>query len=465
MRTAAFILAMVVGLSAALYSRFYGLLFYLWFSLFRPQEWVWIDVEQYRFSLMVGLLLVAPSIATGVLPNVRHRISIAMILLLAAACLAQVNAINPDVAWFHLSVLIRLVIVSLLLVTLTDTPSRLFLVIAVMATSLGYHGAKFGVSYLVWGGAQLTAGIGGNFGTNNEFGLGLSRIIFLIICTAQNIKWLPAKLGYWAVVPLTALAIVGTYSRGAFLATACGFLVFLLLQRRKALTVVAFSAALLVGLKWAPVDTTYVDRLRTIRTYEAEPEQSALGRLHFWKVAMIMVAANPLGVGLRNFELGYDHYDFSFGAYQTRRSVHSSHFQALAETGYAGAALWVFLLGYSLWRTWRVRRASRSPDLSPDTRRLLFTSANALMASQVAFIVGGSFHAELLNDLNWFMFALVAALDFVSRSAMAGSGLRTAPASAVSPSALPFNGSAVASGEPGAVARLTYSGGRLRTGL
>ena len=41
-------------------------------------------------------------------------------------------------------------------------------------------------------------------------------------------------------------------------------------------------------------------------------------------------------------------------------------------------------------------------------------SANALLVSLVAFIVGGSFIALSLNDLTWYTFALVAALDRLS---------------------------------------------------
>jgi len=50
---------------------------------------------------------------------------------------------------------------------------------------------------------------------------------------------------------------------------------------------------------------------------------------------------------------------------------------------------------------------------------MLTTTANALLGAQVAFIVGGTFQAELLNDLNWFMFGLVAALDRVTASVAA----------------------------------------------
>src|SRR5690349_2943708 len=118
LRTIAFILAMTVGISAAVWTRFGGLLFYLWFSLFRPQDWVWIDVEAFRLSLFAGALFVLPSLLSGVWPNLTHPISIGSILFLANALVAQTNAIDPATGWFWLDFLFRQVLVSLLFISI-----------------------------------------------------------------------------------------------------------------------------------------------------------------------------------------------------------------------------------------------------------------------------------------------------------------------------------------------------------
>jgi hypothetical protein len=62
----------------------------------------------------------------------------------------------------------------------------------------------------------------------------------------------------------------------------------------------------------------------------------------------------------------------------------------------------------------RIRRRSRAPDLDPDDARFLLTSANAIVASMAAFLVGGTFVSMALNDLTWLTFALVASLDRLS---------------------------------------------------
>ena len=124
-----------------------------------------------------------------------------------------------------------------------------------------------------------------------------------------------------------------------------------------------------------------------------------------------MAEANPLGVGLRNFDSAYDRYDTLNGRYGTHRAVHSSHFEVLAENGFAGAAIWIGLFGYSFFALLRIRRFAITGAMTDDDRYFFVTAANALLISIVAFIVGGAFIALSLNDLTWYTFALVAALD------------------------------------------------------
>jgi O-antigen ligase len=142
------------------------------------------------------------------------------------------------------------------------------------------------------------------------------------------------------------------------------------------------------------------------------------------------VQDRPMGVGLFNYESVYDRYDFLGGKFGERRSVHSSHFQVLAETGLLGAFAWTGLFGYSIIIIFRIRRRGFLATV-PEDKKTYITSANALMASMMAFLVGGAFIAMALNDLTWVTFALLAALDRISSGAC-----EPAPALAAEPPAL-----------------------------
>jgi putative inorganic carbon (hco3(-)) transporter len=413
------------GILAAIMNRFAALLLYVWFALFRPQEFVWYDISGLRLSVAVGLLLVVPSLLTGVLPNVTHPLSVGSILFLLSAAGAHFGAHNSDVSWLRLTDFARLILVSLLAVTLTSTPKRFVLLLGVIAGSFGFYSAKAGLASLMGGGVQYFEGLAGAFSDNNGYALGITMIIPLLVATAQNLSileaapgsaWKPwVRRGLLLAVPLSALTVVSTFSRGGLLALAASVSVFLGLQQRRLRVVAALALAVIVVVPFIPLPQGYFERVRTIQTYEQTAEDSATGRLHFWRVAIDMAVDRPFGVGLFNYETEYDRYDSLDGRYGRQRSVHSSYLQALAETGFFGATVYVLTFLAALGIAFNCRRRARTEKLPPDFQRLLLTASNGLIASMVAFMVGGAFLAAALNDLSWLTFALVAALDRMSR--------------------------------------------------
>ena len=418
-----FILAILIpGFIAALQSRYVALLMYLWFALFRPQDWLWVDITSLRVSMVLGIVLIAPAIITGVLPNMTHPLSIGMTLFLASSLISQVGAVRPDIGWVWIDFLLRLFLACMLLVRLSSDARRLVGVVAVIGGSLGFHAAKAGLAYVLGGGTRFADGLAGAFVDNNGYALGTVMIMPLLIAAAQNVSVLVAEgplrtwtqRAFYAAVPLCMFAVVGTYSRGGFLALSSAALMFLLLQRRRftALAVLAATALILVAV--VPIPKSYIDRLDTIRTYNEVGEDSALSRPHFWRVGVRMGMVNPFGVGLRQYEAAYDNYDFLFGRFGRQRAVHSAHVQVFAELGFIGAAVWIAMFAYAFFACLRVRARSRLAHVPADDGRVLFTLANALLTSMTGFVVGGAFLALALNDLTWLTFAMVAAVDRLS---------------------------------------------------
>jgi putative inorganic carbon (hco3(-)) transporter len=409
-----FVFAILIpGVAAALMNRFAGLLLYLWFALFRPQEWMWFDVTRWRLSLILGILLVGPSIVMGVFPNLTHPLSLGGLLFLICALLGQINAFNPAVGWMWLDFFARLLIVSLLAVTLINTRRRYFLTLLVIACSFGFHAAKAGLAVVLGMGAvRFGEGAAGAFADNNGYAVGMAMIAPLLMCCGQNFDRRALRIGFYVGGVLCVFGVIGTFSRGGFLAIMAGALVFAMLQRRRVLAIlVLVLLAVPVGY-FIQLSQGFSDRLETIQTYQEVGDASAMGRLHFWNVAVKIAKDYPLGVGLFNYGSAYDAYDDTEGAFGRARSVHSSHFQVLAETGFPGFAVWVAMFSWALWVSFRIRRnAMRSETLTPDERRLFVSASTGLIASMVAFLVGGAFVAMALNDLTWISFALVAALD------------------------------------------------------
>jgi putative inorganic carbon (HCO3(-)) transporter len=416
---------MTVGTVAAVSSRFAALLFYLWFAVFRPQEWVWMDITSLRLSLVIALMLVVPSVLTGILPNISHLLSIGALCFLGTALLAQVTTFDPGMGWHWLDFFWRLILVCLLAVTLIDTKRRFYLTVVVIAGSFGYYTSKAGLASVLGGGMRFEAGLGGAFSDNNGYAMAAVMIMPLLLASAQNVPLdTPYRKGIGAVlylsVPLTALTVISTFSRGGFLALAASLLVFVALQRRRFSSLLLLALVVAVVGPFVPIPQGYFSRIGTIQTYEEIGDDSAMGRLHFYQVAIEMARDNPLGVGPRNYEIVYDRYDFLGGRYGHNRAPHSSHFEVLAENGYLGALIWITLFVLAFRAAFRVRRRARDATLSKADQRFLFTMSNALVVSMSGFLVGGAFIALALNDLTWLTFSLVAALDRLSARMVAG---------------------------------------------
>ncbi len=413
LRTLLFLAVLVPGLYAAFRSRHAALLLYLWYAFFRPQDWIWLDISGWQLSLILGVLFVVPSLLTGVLPNLSHPLSIGAAAFFAAAAIAQFGAFSQEVGWYWLDFLARLLLVTLLATTIITDRRRFLLTVMVLALSFGFHAAKAGLASLLAGGARFTVGPGGAYSDNNGYGIAMAMIAPFLICVAQNTTSRIMRWGCGLAAPLVAFGVVGTYSRSAFLALIAGALTLIMFQPRRWswLAVVALLSAPL-GLFMATQDG-YLERMATIQTYNETGERSAVSRPHFWRVAVDMATDRPLGVGLFNYDVAYDRYDSLHGFFGRHRSVHSSHFQVLAETGVIGAIAWVFLLTYSVVLVFRIRRRGFAAE-RPEDRQTYVTASCALLASMMAFVVGGSFIAMALNDLTWVTFALLAALDRIS---------------------------------------------------
>jgi len=420
---------LVPGLVAAVASSYWALMMYLWYALFRPQDWLWIDINSLRLSLVIGVVMMVRSLTSGVFPNVTNPLTLGMALLVVSSIVTNTTAVRPDIGWIWIDYLFRLALSSLMVAAIATDGKRLYGILTVICASMGFHAAKAGLAFILTAGrARFDQGLSGAFVDNNGYALGTVMIMPLLLVSAQNVdlvyqgklhKWI--RRGLYAATTLCAFTVIGTYSRGGFLALSAGVFVYIMLQKRRFTALAGCVAALAIVLAVVPIPERYYERLSTIKSYDSNKgedvegaRESAQSRPHFWRVGLLMVAAHPLGVGLKQYEAAYDLFDFSFGRYGHHRAVHNSHVQVLAELGYFGLAVWIVLWVYAYFACMRIRWRSRAVHLSPQHQRLFYTMANGLLTSMTGFIVGGSFLSLAYNDLTWLTFGMVAGLDRLS---------------------------------------------------
>jgi probable O-glycosylation ligase (exosortase A-associated) len=188
-------------------------------------------------------------------------------------------------------------------------------------------------------------------------------LLFYLWHIAVN-RWLRHGLMWMGV--LVTVAVVLTYSRGAFLGLAVMAPMLLVRSRAKVsigilIVVVGYSI-----YNFAP--ESWFNRMSTIETYQQNA--SAMQRIYIWKISLQIADQRPLVGGgfdvthwpeaANSFLSGTDIPDLT-----EPRAAHSIYFDALSEHGYVGLTLFLMIGLYSwLNCSWLVRHSRDRPDLA-----------------------------------------------------------------------------------------------------
>lgn len=262
-------------------------------------------------------------------------------------------------------------------------PERIRMLTWVTAMSLGFYGVKGGIYTITTGGGGMVLGPPGSFiEGNTEISLALIMTLPLLRYLQLNSenKWIRRGLGI--AMLLTAVSIVGSYSRGALVAGLAMGAFLWLKSRNKAAT--GMAIALVIPLLFAFMPEQWHDKMGTIKTYEED--RSALGRINAWYFAFNLANAHPItGGGFEAFtpELFQQYAPEP----ENFHDSHSIYFQVLGEHGYVGLFLFLTLLILA-WRA-----GSQTIQLSRNRPELKWASDLAAMTqvSLIGYAVGGAF--------------------------------------------------------------------------
>jgi probable O-glycosylation ligase (exosortase A-associated) len=320
--------------------------------------------------------------------------------LFVSCCTAQ----HRDLAFDKLQDITKVMLIALISVVLVSDPKRLRISIGVIAFSLGFLGLKYGLYGILRGGVHFTRGVGGMIGDNNDFALALNMALPLLVFTGSETgnRWV--RRAAIALVPLTAASVIFTHSRGGFLSLAAVTL-YLLVHSRKKLRALAL-VALVAAVGSVVVPRSFYERIATIANFQEDG--SSMGRLNAWQASLRMANDYPVsGVGLDNFLVQFIYYAPDPDDIHV---AHNTYLQVLAEAGYTGLALYLFLFGATGWTLWRVRRRARRWRMTWSG-----SAARYLEASMLAFMVGGCFLNRAHFDLIYHVIILGCCLDRIQQ--------------------------------------------------
>jgi O-antigen ligase len=235
-------------------------------------------------------------------------------------------------------------------------------------------------------------GVGGMFSNPNDFAAVLALLIPLAVALALSSKGGLARLVYVACSMLLSVAVLITFSRGAFLGLIA--LGGVLLWRLRPRFVLAWIAAGLLMVAAVSVTIGSGNRLSTILNPATDETGSAQERQFILqRAAVVAVRHSVIGVGIGNFH----HYSFR------EKDAHNAYLEVWAELGMGGliAYLTLILAPFRSLRDLELKTAGVRDEMS----RKGYHLSVGLQATLAAYIVC-SFFGSL--QYQWYLYYPVA---------------------------------------------------------
>jgi putative inorganic carbon (HCO3(-)) transporter len=389
-----------------------GILVWSWLGYMNPHRLTFGFAYDFPFAFCVAIA----TLLAVVISKEPKRIPITglttvWLVFLVWMSITTVFALYPAPAWDAFQTVLKIQLMTFVTIVVMRSRERLRMLIWVIVLSLGYFGVKGGVFTIINGGDFRVWGPPGTYVEgNNEIALALLMILPLmqfLRMTSQD-KWVRGAL--LASMALCAFSIVGSQSRGAFLAgfTMAAFL--WLKSRGKVLTGAVLVIAIPFLISFMPEH--WHERMRTIETYQSD--ESAMGRLKTWEMTVRLANDRPTGGG---FELwSADVFDRYSPDKKSPNDAHSIYFKVLAEHGWVGLILFLGI-GFAAWRTgtWIIVRSKGREDL-----QWLSNLARMCQVSLAAFASGGAFLSLSYFDLYWHLLAILVIGKALLQQQLAG---------------------------------------------
>ena len=413
------LLAVLGGLvPASLFRPWVGVLGWFWIAYMVPHSLTWGFGRTLPLAAIVGGATLVGFVFTNDRRRFPRSVSVFLLLLFFAhITLSSALAYSQELAWAKWNWVSKILVMTLVTLCLFQERTRLRYLYLVPALGLGFYGLKGGLWVLrTGGGSRLFGPEKSFFEDNNTYGLALAMVLPLLLYLSRDEprRWLRQLMR--VMFAGTVIAILFTYSRGAFLGLAIvmGVLIWRSPWRLRFATVV-----IVVSLLAAPlVPSALKSRIESIADQESSEtrDKSSAGRIEAWTTAWGIAVAHPFfGEGFKalwNTQLWNMYYG---NDYLVVRDVHSLYFEVLSEHGMLGCALYLAILLSTLGTLARLRRRWRG---DPE-HGYLSRYAEMTELAIYPFLVAGAFLGVAYFDLYFLYVACAAILAQLSHEAEA----------------------------------------------
>lgn len=403
MRDILLVLAIAGSLILVLRRPFAGILLWTWFTCEAPHQQV------YGFSHSIPLNLIIAIATFGALLFSKERklpsgdaLTKAVFAFLFWMTVNLLLAVDFGWSWPLWNDDWKVIILGILVGSLATNEVRIHALVWTIVISLFYYGVKGGLFTLFTGGQFTVLGPEGTIiGDNNQLALALLMSLPLANYLRQHSANRFVSFGLAGGMALTVISVLGSYSRGAFLALGVLAVVGLLRTRYRFWYLISACVVIVPTLYFMP--QSFYDRLNTLNSLNQD--QSFQGRLDAWKVALSYARDHfPFGAGISGPELPqiFNYYL----PYAKTHAAHSIYAQVLGDNGFGGLAIFLSIIGLAFFYTARIRRLTR------DRADLHWANELALMIqlTLVAYCAGGAALSMAYYDQFYLCLGLLSAL-------------------------------------------------------
>lgn len=388
---------MAFGSAWALAHPYVGTLMWTWLSIMNPHRYTWGAPLPFAAivggATLIGLFLTKDKRNFFISPP-----SAALILFVLWICIGYPFSFYPDGSTDMLIKVLKIDLMVFVTLILLYSRKHIIQFVWVLVFSLGFFGVKGGFFTLQTGGAYRVWGPEGSFiEGNNEIAVALIMVIPLMYFLRDQTKKIWQRQAWMAAMALTAIASIGSQSRGAFVALGAMVALLWLRGRQKLM----FGTLMVVGaiLLLAFMPDAWHDRMNTIEDYQQDG--SAMGRINAWWMTWNLATHNLFGGGFAIYEPSL----FAIYAPNPRNLhvAHSIYFSVLGEHGFVGLALFLSIWGLT-WRSanWIRKNAKNNPET--EWAAML---GGMCQVSLVGYAVGGAFLSLAYFDLPYDIMVVV----------------------------------------------------------
>jgi probable O-glycosylation ligase (exosortase A-associated) len=423
MRDLVLLALLPIMLYAMVQRPFIGVGMWLWTALFYPNAWVYGIAGIPRYNLLFAGVAIVSYLAWKYKPKVELTGLGFLVLAFFFWTLGSTTMTIgfPAVSWDYWIRFAKVVALFIAVILVIKDKLHFDFVLWCVVLSVGFYADLETLKFIASGGGHKIEGLSGHvLGDRNE--LALAFVMTMPLCYYLWIEYGKQSrilnLGLLSTMALLALGVIGTDSRGGFVALlVLGVYMYLKSDRKILLTVLI--AAFCIGASFY-ISSDYVTRIDSITA--AEQDDSFMGRVVAWKLSFIMAMHHPFfGGGIKSLEYFPVWSDLSkdFFAYpwfytgtalpntMHARAAHSVYFQVLGDQGFVGLALYLACLASSFMKARSVARRARKAGAPA----WLVTAATMVQLSLFAFAVGGAALSLAYFDLVFTLFGLVVVLE------------------------------------------------------